>query len=425
MSLVAVGLSHHTSPVEMRERLGFPANTLPSALLHLAKRLDKAGVVILSTCNRVEIYAHYAGEATDARNNIRAFLSEWHKLPEDEFKDALYEHDGRDAVGHLFRVASGLDSLVIGETQVLGQVHDAYIAAQAGQTVDKVIHNLFQSAFTVAKHVRSQTAVGEGKVSISSVAVDLAASIFGDDLTGKSVMVVGSGEMGELTLKSLVAHGAKSVLVINRHPERAQALAAQYDGESLSFETLIEHLHRADIVISTTAAPRTILHPPDFQHALRARSQAPMLVIDIAVPRDVDAAVGDLDNIYLYNIDDLGQVVSENIEVRRRELEQCMAIAERGVDQFMHWMSALVVAPTITSMAKEFETIRDRETQKSLASLPDLTEKQRREVEYLTKRIVNNILQRPMTQIKHEIGHHDPGTVVHLIKRLFGIEESI
>ncbi|HOV73945.1 MAG TPA: glutamyl-tRNA reductase [Candidatus Hydrogenedentes bacterium] len=424
MSLVAVGLSHHTSPVEIRERLGFPAHTLPGALLHLSKRLDKAGTVILSTCNRVEIYVHYAGEAAVARDEIRAFLEEWHKLPEEEFKDALYEHEGRDAVGHLFRVASGLDSLVIGETQILGQVHDAYIAAQTEQTADKVIHNLFQSAFTVAKQVRSQTAVGEGRVSVSSVAVDLAASIFGN-LTGKAVMVIGSGEMGELTLKSLLAHGVQSVFVVNRHPERAQALAEQYNGEALPFETLGDHLHKADIIISTTAAPRTILHADHVYQALKLRQQAPLLVIDIAVPRDVDADVGDLDNVYLYNIDDLEQVVNENIEVRRREIEQCLAITERGVDQFMNWMGSLIVAPTITSMAKELEIIRERETQKTLAALPDLTEKQRYEIEYLTKRIVNNILKRPMTEIKHEVGHHDPGTVVHLVKRLFGIEESM
>ncbi|MCX5758263.1 MAG: glutamyl-tRNA reductase [Candidatus Hydrogenedentes bacterium] len=424
MSLAAVGLSHHTSRVDIRERLGFPAHDLPFALSRLSKRLDKAGTVILSTCNRVEIFVHHGAEGADTIGEVRAFLADWHKMPEEEFKDALYEHEGRAAAGHLFRVASGLDSLVVGETQILGQVHDAYLAAQAEQTTDKVIHNLFQSAFTVAKHVRSQTAIGEGKVSVSSVAVDLAASIFGD-LGGKTVMVIGSGEMGELTLKSLVQHGVKSVLVVNRHPERAEALAAQYNGEALSFEMLNEHLYKADIVISTTAAPRTILHASGLHHALRLRSQAPMLVIDIAVPRDVDADVGSLDNVYLYNIDDLEQVVNENIEVRRREIEQCMAIVEKGVDNFMHWMGALVVAPTISSMAKEFEAIRDRETQKSLASLSDLTDKQRSEVEYLTKRIVSNILQRPMTEIKHEIGHHDPGTVVHLVKRLFGIEESM
>lgn len=423
MSLVVVGLSHHTSSLELRERLAFPAHEIPSALLSLTKSHEGAGVVLLSTCNRVEIYMSHPLPAEDLQAEIRTFLSQWRQMPESDFAEALYAYKDREMVGHLFRVASSLDSLVVGEVQILGQVHDAYLMAQTEQTTDKIIHTLFQKAFTVAKSVRTETSIGTGKVSVSSVAVELAESIF-RALGGKTVMVVGSGEMAELTLKSLVDRGVRGVLVANRSPERAQKLAEAYGGESIAFEDLRNHLHRADIVISTTAAPRTILHVPDFHFALKQRGQEPMLVIDIAVPRDVDADVGDIDNVYLYNVDDLEQVVNENLEARRKEIDAAMALVEYGVDRFMHWMAGLVAEPTIVSVSEELDQIRQRELRKTLAALPDLTETQRREIDFLTTRIVRGILQRPAASIKQEIGHHDPHTVLHLVKRLFGIEES-
>jgi len=424
MSLVVVGLSHHTSSVELRERLAFTAQTLPGALLELRKRLDKAGVVILSTCNRVEVYAHHAAmPEKEVCQKIRAFLADWHHLAEEEFRAALYEQEGAEVVGHLFRVASSLDSMVVGETQILGQVHDAYLASQSEQAADKVIHSLFQKAFSVAKSVRSQSSIGEGKVSVSSVAVDLAVSIF-MELANKTVMVVGSGEVGELTLKSLVSRGVRNVLVVNRSAERAKALADAYNGEAVAFADLQECLHRADIVLTSTAAPGFILHAPDFERALRLRSQEPVFVIDIAVPRDVDPASAELDNVYLYNVDDLEQVVNEHIVARRKEIEQCMAMVERSVEQFARWLYSLAADPTIASMAKELDTIRERELEKTLVALPDLTEKEREDVRYLTQRIVKNILQNPMTQLKQEIRHHDPHTVIHLVKRLFGLKDT-
>jgi glutamyl-tRNA reductase len=423
MNLVVVGLSHHTSPLELRERLAFSNAELPSALLRLHKGLGGAGVVILSTCNRVEIYTHHTMEPDELRKEIRFFLSESHCVPEEAFRDALYEYENREAVGHLFRVASSLDSMVVGEVQILGQVHDAYIAAQAEQTADKVIHALFQKAFTVAKNVRTQTTIGEGKVSVSSVAVDLAESIF-QTLSGKTVMVIGSGEMAELTLKSLVSRGVRSVLIVNRNAERARALAEPYNGEAIAFEELNNHLHRAEIVMSATAAPRFILHPPSFHHALKLRGQQPMFVIDIAVPRDVDPSVAEIDNVYLYNIDDLEHVVAENLELRRKEIDRSMELVEHGVNQFMQWKDTLVAEPTFVSMTEELNTIRERELERTLKALPDLTETQRQEVAALSKRIVKNILQRSMVEIKHEIGHHDPHTVLHLVKRFFGLRET-
>jgi glutamyl-tRNA reductase len=423
MSLVVLGISHRTCPVETREKLGFSRDSLPHALMHLNAQFQGGGVIVLNTCNRIEIYVHHPLDGHELASRSRSFLSEWHNVPEAEFAPHTYEYHARETAGHLFRVASSLDSLVLGEAQILGQVHEAYLLAQAAQTTDKVLHALFQQAFTVAKHVRSSTNIGAGKVSVSSVAVDLAASIF-MDLSGKTVMVVGSGDVAELTLRCLVDRGVKNVLIANRHAERAQALAAAFGGQPVPFDSLRDHLHRADIVIGATAAPRFVLHPEHFQDAMPRRNHAPMFIIDIAVPRDVDPAVGRLDNVYLYNIDDLERVVGENMEARRREIDQCLAVIERETDKFMRWMGGLAAEPAIVSMSEELHAIRERELQKTLTALDDLTPRQREEVAYLTQRIVNAILQRPITQIKHEIGHHDPGTVIHLVKRLFGIEET-
>jgi glutamyl-tRNA reductase len=424
VSLIVLGLNHETGSVELREKLNFREKDVPRALRELRERCGNAGAVLLNTCNRVELYLHH-GQLKSIVLGMRArqFLSEWHELPEETFSDALYEHHGTAAARHLFRVAASLDSLVVGEAQILGQVHKAYDAARTEETTDKTIHAMFQKAFSVAKAVRSKTDIGAGNVSISSVAVDLAASIF-MEFADKTVMVVGAGEMGELTLKSLLASGVGEVLVLNRSMEKAREIAGESGGRAVAFAELEAHLHRADIIITSTAAPHAILHPEDFARALDRRGQEPMFVIDIAVPRDVDPSAGNLDNLYLYNVDDLRKVVDENMEARRRQAERGAAIVERGAEEFAKWMRAIAAEPTIVSMTNEMRAIREQELRKTLAALPDLTDKQREEISYLTERIVNKILQSPMTQIKHEIGHHDPHTVLHLARRLFGLKDS-
>lgn len=423
MTISLTGLSHHTCPVELRERLSFPEDRRGDALRALKQRLDDGGAVILSTCNRVEVYTHDNTAPEHLRAMVRDFLSEWHDLSPDVFSGHLYEHHNRDAVAHLFRVASSLDSLVVGEDQILGQVHDAYLSAQSEGATDKILHALFQRAFKVAKEVRTKTNINVGKVSVSSVAVDLAASIFGD-LSKKTVLVIGSGETGELALKSLVEKGVGRVLVANRTLSKAEEVAATYHGEPLALSSLHLYLHAADIIITSTASEVPILGVDDFTRALRQRDQAPMFVIDIAVPRDVDPRVAELDNVYCYDMDDLEAVARQNLESRRAELVKCQEMVERQVDRFIEWRRSLYAEPTIVSMTQELNAIRERELEKTLSSLPELTDRQREEVEYLTRRIVNNILQRPMHQIKQEVVHEDPGRVLHLVKRLFGLEES-
>jgi glutamyl-tRNA reductase len=423
VSVLVAGLSHHTSPVHVRERLHFDDQALPSALRTLKSALDCDGVVIVSTCNRVELYATGVEDVKQAAVRIRAFLSEQHDLPESEFAECLYEHTNSAAVAHLFRVASSLDSLVVGEAQILGQVQDAYQAAQAEVCTDKVMSALFQRAFSVAKKVRTDTAISAGKVSIGSVAVDLAVSIF-RELIGKTVMVVGTGKMGELTLTSLVGQGVDNLLLVNRSLDKAEDLAKRVRAESIALADIRDHLHRADIIVSSTASDAYLLGPEDFTKALKDRGNAPMFVIDIAVPRDIDPKVNDLNDIYLYDVDSLQQVADANLEARRQEIAKCMEIVERGVETFTKWERSLMAEPTIVSMTAEWDGIRDQELQKTLNALPDLTDKQRDEIEYLTKRIVKNIMQHPMKQLKQEVITEDPHSVLQMVKRLFGLKES-
>jgi glutamyl-tRNA reductase len=423
MTISLTGLSHHTSPLELRERLSFPDDKRGEALRQLKQRLEDGGAVILSTCNRVEVYTHDNAAPEHLRELVREFLAEWHRLEPDAFTGHLYEHHNRDAVAHLFRVTSSLDSMVVGEDQILGQVHDAYLAAQGEGATDKILHALFQRAFKVAKEVRTKTNINVGKVSVSSVAVDLAASIFGN-LSEKTVLVIGSGEMGELTLKCLVEKGVGKVLVANRTLSKAEEMAAAFGGEPLALSSLEHYLHDADIIITSTASETPILGVDDFTRALRKRNQAPMFVIDIAVPRDVEPRVAQLDNVYCYDMDDLETVAKQNLESRRAELVKCLEMVERQVDRFIDWRQGLYAESTIVSMTQELNAIRERELEKTLSMLPDLTERQREEVEYMSKRIVNNILQRPMHQIKQEVVREDPSRVLHLVKRLFGLEES-
>ncbi len=424
MSLVVAGLSHHTAPVELIERAAIAKEAVPHALHQLSKEIPRAGIVILSTCNRVEVYANHSESAETVEHTIRQWFEKTTDVPETELRYVMYVHRGNNATaGHLFRVVSSLDSMVVGETEILGQVHDAYLTAQAEQTTDKVINAMFQRAFSVAKRVRTQTRISSGKVSVSSIAVDLAASIF-MDLDVKTVLVIGSGDTAELTLDSLMQRGVRNVVVANRSPERAEALSSTYGGRSIALENVESELSKADIIVGSTSAPGYVLGKEQFARALDTRNQEPMFVIDIAVPRDVDPETDQLDNVYLYDLDDLKDVARQNLELRRQEVAECLKIIGNGVERFSDWIKSLEAEPAIASMTQELDAIRRHELDKTLDALPGLTETQRLEIENLSKRIVNTILQRPMSQIKREITHHDPRTVLHLVKRLFGLEES-
>ncbi|MFP4499991.1 MAG: glutamyl-tRNA reductase [Candidatus Hydrogenedentota bacterium] len=423
MPLTVTGLSHHTSPVALRERMAFDPYALDAPLRALRQHLPEGGLAIVSTCNRVEVYTSSEAAPELAHKAVRAFLAAYHDLPEHAFARYLYHLDNREAVAHLFRVAASLDSMVVGEAQILGQVQEAFLAAQTAGTTDKILNQAFQTAFKIAKQVRTESDIAAGRVSVSSVAVELAVHIF-ENLADKTVLVIGSGETGKSTLTNLVNQGVARVLVANRTPEKAQELAAQFEGEAMALEDIDAHLHKADIVISSTAAKTPILQAKHFQQALKRRAQNPMFAIDIAVPRDIHPSVRTLDNVYLYDMDDLQEAANQNLEARRAQVATCQEMIDQQVTRFITWYLGLRAEPTIVSMRAELDAIRERELEKTLKVLGDsLEDAQRQEIEYLTKRIVNNILRQPMTQIKREIAQDEATSVLGVVKRLFGLSD--
>jgi glutamyl-tRNA reductase len=325
MNLFVAGLSYKTAPVEVREKLAVHASRLRchGCRLKLAGNLSE--VVLLSTCNRVEIY----GVSPWVKGNVYRLFQQL-ATSEVDFAPYLYVKEGAEAIGHLFSVASGLDSMVIGETEITGQVKQAYQAAQDAKLTGRITNRLFQTALQVAKEVRTQTGIGRGATSVGSVAVELAERIFDKDLSAKTVMIIGAGKMGEACVRHLAKKGARSVLVSNRSPERALNLATEFGGRAVRFEECLDTMIEADIVVSSTGCPQTILHRQDLACRLAARRNRPLFLIDIAVPRDIDADVQELENVYLYNVDHLEAIVRENVKQREQELARCQElIADR------------------------------------------------------------------------------------------------
>jgi glutamyl-tRNA reductase len=313
--------------------------------------------------------------------------------------------------------------MVVGEAEVLGQVKKAYMFSVEEGMTGKVLNNLFQRAFGVAKNVRTCSAIGERKVSVASIAVEFAQKVF-SDFSDKTVMVIGAGEMAELTLKNMVDKGVRSVIVANRTYEKAVELARQYDGMAIKFESFEENMPRADVIISTSGAPHYIIFPKHFPHVLRARRNKPMLLIDIAVPRDIHPDVQDVENVYLYNIDDLQKIVNENISFREKELENCSALVEKEVDAFMEWMRTLDVNEVIIEFRDALHEIRQAELARSLNKLSGMNERDKQEVEYLTERIVNKILNEPTQALKNEACHGAGYKYVDALRALFRLKEK-
>jgi glutamyl-tRNA reductase len=419
MDILVVGLNHKTAPVDIRETLAFDDNAVSHALLELKERAPNAEVVILSTCNRVELYAA-APEAEKLSNGITQFLADFHKLEPDSFVPHLYHHYDRDAVRHLFAVGCSLDSLVVGEAEILGQVKKAYMLALEEGISGKVLNSLFQRAFGVAKTVRSSSAIGTGRVSVASVAVEFAQKIF-SDFSDKTVMIIGAGEMGELTLRHMVDSGISAVIVANRTYEKAVKLADEYDGMAIKYDSFTESMHQADVVISTSGAPHHVIHPKHLPPVLKARRNRPILLIDIAVPRDIHPDVDQIENAYLYNIDDLQKVVAENIDFREKELEHCSSIVEVETDAFMGWLRTLDIDSVIRELRESHHDIRKAELARAFNKMPDMKANDRQEVEYLTERIVNKILNQPTQVLKKEASQ---GGYKHIeaIKKLFDLK---
>ncbi|NUO07928.1 MAG: glutamyl-tRNA reductase [Candidatus Brocadia sp.] len=419
MSILVVGLNHRSAPVEVREKLAFNANNISDALSLFLHRYQMAEAVILSTCNRVEMYVSSL-EGTIKVEDVLSFFADFHKIELNDFSSYMYYYRDDRAVHHLFFVTASLDSMVLGESQILSQVKEAYTMASVEETTGKVMNQLFQQALNVAKIVHTRTSIGKRKVSISSVAVEFAEKIF-QDFTGKIVLVVGAGEMCELLLKHLYEEGARTIVVANRTFERALEIANTFQGQAIKYELLGEYLAKADIIISSTSAPHYVIHVDQVKEAIRHRRGNPMFLIDIAVPRDIEPDIANIDNVYLYNIDDLQSVVNQNIDERTREVEKCRAIIEGEVEHFIARLEEMKIEPAIAQLRNHFHTIGKEELDRLKPKLKSLNNGEWEQVVYTVERTINKLLHHPAKVAKQEAKNGGGYRYVETIKKLFGI----
>ena len=422
MNLHTVGLNHDSAPVEIREKIAFSTSSVPIALSSFTQSFPLSEAVILSTCNRVEIYATSPGNSLN-KEALLDFFSAFHGLPKEKFADHMYHYQDMNAVKHLFFVASSLDSLVRGETQILSQVKEAYMMATSAETTGSILNQLFQRSLNVAKDVHTRTNIGRGKVSVSSVAVDLAIKVF-KDFSDKTIFIIGAGEMCELVLKHLVEHGAKTAIVANRNYDKAKALAEEYDGKAINYQSLEDYLPQADIIISSTASPRPVIHTEHIKHAIKARRGNPMLLIDIAVPRDIDPEIAKIDNVYLYNIDDLQTVVNSNIDDREKELGKCQVIIDIEVEKFMAWFEELKIGPAIAQLRNHFHEIGEQELERLRPKLGEIAHEEWEHIVYSMQRTLNKILHKPAKVGKEKAKNGGGYQYVETIKHLFGIHHK-
>lgn len=421
--LFVVGISWRTAPVAVREKLAFRDDEVDGTLRAMKAELPGVGeALLISTCNRVEVYG-VAKPGQDATAQVRKFIAENRGQKPTEVADKIYDYRGSEAVRHVFRVASALDSLVLGEAQILGQLKDAYGVATKAGTNGPVLGRCMERAFGVAKRVRSETPIARGAANVSTVAVELAGRVFGE-LSGKSVLVVGAGKMSRLAARHLHAQGATHIVVTNRSPEKAEALASEIDGIPKPWEQLQDLLAEADVVISSTGAREPILTKALFKKVTKARRYRQMMVIDIAVPRDAEPVIGEMENVFLYDIDDLEQVVHRNLAERAKAGEQAVKIVEHEAGQFEHWLRSQGVVPTIRALREKFAQIADAEVQKALDQLgrKDHTREQQREViQRLVQLVVNKLLHQPTTALRESRG--DEATLrAEVLCELFDLE---
>ena len=420
MYLLVVGLNHKSAPVEIREKLAFSKSSVPIALSQFSHRFPTTEVVILSTCNRVEIYiSDSEGRIKD--EDVFDFLAEFHCFEKSKFVEYWYCHTNSDTVNHLFKVASSLDSMVLGESQIIAQVKEAYLIAKEEECTDKVLNQLFQQALTVAKSIHTNSTIGQGKVSISSVAVEFAKRIF-QDFKDKVVFIIGAGEMCELVLKCLCDQGINTVMVTNRSYENAETLANEYGGSAIKYDLLNEYLPKADIVISSTSAPHYVINPEQIKGGIKARRGTPMFFIDIAVPRDINPDVGKMNNVYLYNIDDLNSVVTKNIGDRKKEIEECRVVIENKVKHFIVWLEEIKIAPVVAQLRRQFHQVGEEELERLRPKLKNIDASDWDQVVYAVERTINKLLHHPAKVGKQEAKNGGGHKYIEVIKNLFGVK---
>jgi glutamyl-tRNA reductase len=421
MKLLVTGVSHKTAPVEVRERLAFAEIALPAALRDLASRDGVHEVMLLSTCNRVEI-ALTADDAIDPLATVNSFLRDARGLAPETLGPCLYRHEGKDAIHHLFRVAASLDSMVVGEPQILGQLKSAYAHAKANDCLNGLLENVVTHAFGVAKRVRSETGIGQMAVSVSYAAVELARKIFGS-LNERTVMIVGSGKMSELAARHLRRSGAAHIFVTNRTYERAQELALLFQGTPIEYNRFLGILPEVDILITSSGAPHHILNKDEMQRVIGARRNKPMFLIDIAVPRNIEPSVNEIDNVFLYDIDDLQEVVNANLRERIKEAERAEELVVQEVDRMMARLKVQEVAPTIVSLQEQLEHIRAAEIERMRRKLGPLTPEQEEALDGLTRGIVNKIAHGPISELRRQAGRPEGGHIVDAIRQVFHLKD--
>ena len=420
MNIVVVGLSHKTASVDIREKVAFMPTQMEKPLQAVIALPDITEAVIVSTCNRVEIYAT-TRDIAGGMARLKRFLADYHNLPLETLESHLYNHHGEAAIRHVFRVAASLDSMIVGEPQILGQIKTAYGYAAEYKSSGIVLNRFLHKAFSVAKRVRTETKIASSAVSVSFAAVELAKKIFGD-LSDKTVLLIGAGEMCELAAKHFLNNGVRGVMVTNRTFERAVKLAEEFEGKAIQFEDLFDQLHKADIILSSTGATHFIIKPKDVEEVIRRRKLKPMFFIDIAVPRDIDPKVNDVENVYLYDMDDLQGVVASNLQQRAEEAKKAEAIIEMEIGQFFKWLSSLNVTPTVVALRSRFEEIRQAELARTLATWKDLSPEGQKRVEALTGAIVNKLLHQPTSMLKRSEQGNRHDLYVDALRNLFDLE---
>jgi glutamyl-tRNA reductase len=417
--LFLLGVSHKTAPVELRERLDFSSRDLGAAVEALSSRPGAAETVVLSTCNRSEMYV-VAEDIARANDELVSFLSDYHEVPPAAFVPHLFACQDADVVRHLFRVAAGLDSLVVGEPQILGQVKDAYAIAAEHRSSGPLLSKLFHSSFVVGKRVRTETALGEGAVSISYTAVQLARKIFGR-LNGRRVLVLGAGEMGKLTAQHLRAQGVGEIVITSRTLARAQELAHSVEGTAVPWSELMTVLAPADIVITATGSQRPILGRADIESVMGPRRRDPLFIIDIAIPRDVEPDAGNIEQVFLYNVDDLQAIVQENLTRRGAEMQRAEQIVDEEVRRFLTWHRSRGAIPTVVALRQRFDAIRRAELQRLEGKLAGLPADARARVDDITRIIMEKLLLEPTEQLKALPDRETQALYTEAVNRLFGL----
>lgn len=422
MKLHVTGLNHRTAPVEVREKVAFQSNELPTALKTLREHIGLPETMILSTCNRVEVIVA-AEEPGEAAERLAQYLGEAHRVDAHRLRPHLYQYHDREAIQHLFRVAASLDSMVLGEPQILGQLKDAYQLAKEQGLVSPLLDTVLPRAFNVAKRVRSETTIGQSAVSVSYAAVELAREIFGN-LRQSSILLVGAGKMSELAARHLLRNGAPKVLVTNRTRERAAAMAAEFAGQVVDYERFREALSQVDIVITSSGAPHYILTREDVRKVMGQRKGRPLFLIDIAVPRNIEPDTNTLENVFLYDIDDLGRVVEANRKNRAEEAAAAEKIVAEEVDRLLARIRQRSAGPQIQELQEQLEKLRLAEMERIRGKLGALSAEQEAVLEALTRSLVNKLAHGPMVELRKAAGEAEGGERVQLIRRMFRLDEE-